>query len=221
MAGVTPPPPGWGPSSPPPPPPSSQPPPEAYQQTPPRQAAGFQSYTHTPQMANDASIGDPPVASTFSLDDIHVKTLQTIFTLLDSDQDTLLDVDQLRTAIIAMGIPPSQRLIQEILKQTPSWAGQAVDFNTFRTVITERLQSNPVHMADIDELFKVFADTDGNGFITDHHLRHVMEVKTTNNTNLSDEEVDEIFKELHIKKRQNVDYRQFLSDISSGFVNFE
>ena len=47
---------------------------------------------------------------------IQEKTLRTIFTLLDSDQDKLLDVDQLRTAIIAMGIPPAPRLIQDIVR---------------------------------------------------------------------------------------------------------
>jgi Ca2+-binding EF-hand superfamily protein len=166
-----------------------------------------------------------PQKKAFELDEVHLKTLQTIFTLLDSDQDNMLDVDQLRTAIIAMGIPPSQRLIQEILRNVPDFKkaggrGQ-VDFHTFKTVVTDRLKCNPVYMADIDELFKVFESTDGEGYISDHHLRHVMEVKTTNNTNLSDEEVDEIFKELRIERRAEVDYREFLGKISSGFVNFE
>eukprot|EP00941_MAST-03F_sp_MAST-3F-sp1_P001468 g1468.t1 len=166
-----------------------------------------------------------PQQKVFELDEIHLKTLQTIFTLLDSDQDNMLDVDQLRTAIIAMGIPPSQRLIQEILRNVPDFKkaggrGQ-VDFHTFKTVVTDRLKCNPVYMADIDELFKVFETSDGAGFIADHHLRHLMEVKTTNNTNLTDEEVDEIFKELRIERRAEVDYREFLGKISSGFVNFE
>jgi len=159
--------------------------------------------------------------TTFELDDVHVKTLQTIFTLLDSNQDKLLDTDQLQTAIIAMGIPPKQRLIKEIFKHVPAWAGKGVDFNTFKTVITDNLKSNPVHMADIDELFKIFEETDGKGVITDSHLRHVMtSVFTTNKTNLSNDEVNEIFKELGITRNKSLYYRKFLADISSGFVNF-
>lgn len=77
-------------------------------------------------------------------------------------------------------------------------------------------------MSDINELFKIFESTDGEGKITDVHLRHVMEVETTNKTNLSDDEVDEIFKELGlgINRKQTLDYRQFLKNISSGFINF-
>ena len=168
---------------------------------------------------DNSAASDP---SAFELDDVHIKTLETIFTLLDSNQDKLLDVDQLRTAIIAMGIPPAPRLIQQILSSVPAWAGNGVDFNTFKTVITERLKCNPVHMSDINELFKIFETTDGKGKITDVHLRHVMEVETTNKTNLSDDEVDEIFKELGlgINRKQTLDYRQFLKNISSGFINF-
>jgi len=159
--------------------------------------------------------------TSFELDDVHVKTLQTIFTLLDSNQDKLLDTNQLQTDIIAMGIPPKDRLIKEIFKHVPAWAGNGVDFNTFKTVITDNLKSNPVHMADIDELFKIFESTDGKGAITDAHLRHVMtSVHTTNKTNLSNDEVNEIFKELGITKNSTRYYRQFLADISSGFVNF-
>ena len=48
--------------------------------------------------------------------------------------------------------------------------------------------------------------------------------KTTNNTDLKRQEVEEIFRELDIKQegpKAQIDYHKFLADISSGFVNFE
>jgi Ca2+-binding EF-hand superfamily protein len=156
----------------------------------------------------------------FDIDGIQEKTLRTIFTLLDSDQDKLLDIDQLRTAIIAMGIPPAPRLIQDIVRNVPPrFKNRGVDFDTFKAVITDRLRSNPVKMSDIEELFKSF-ESGHDGVVTDVSLRHIMEVETTNKTNLSDEEVDEIFEELGIRRKDPINYRDFMNKISSGFVNF-
>eukprot|EP00940_MAST-03C_sp_MAST-3C-sp2_P002155 g2155.t1 len=156
----------------------------------------------------------------FELDEVHLKTLRTIFTLLDKDQDKLLNVQELRLAIVAMGIPPSKRLIDEITRSAPSWAGKGIDFGTFQRVIVDRLKSNPIHMADVDELFRLFEDSNERGAVTPGNLRHLMtRVKTSNSTQLSNHEVDEIFDELDIKDTP-VYYRRFLTDISSGFVNF-
>lgn len=156
----------------------------------------------------------------FELDEVHLKTLRTIFTLLDKDQDKLLNVQELRLAIVAMGIPPSKRLIDEISRSAPSWAGKGIDFGTFQRVIVDRLKSNPIHMADVDELFRLFEDSNERGAVTPGNLRHLMtRVKTSNSTQLSNHEVDEIFDELDIKDTP-VYYRRFLTDISSGFVNF-
>ena len=40
-------------------------------------------------------------------------------------------------------------------------------------------------------------------------------------SSLTPDEIDEIFGELGIKRRDVIDYRQFMEDISSGFVKFE
>lgn len=159
--------------------------------------------------------------SRFDLAKIQVETLKVIFTLLDSDQDGLLDVKQLSTAIISMGIPPSPKLINDVLNNVPEkQRGLGVDFDTFRTVITDRMRRNPVKMSDIDELFRSFEDKTHEGIVSDSYLRHIMEVKTTQKTHLSDDEVDEIFGELGIMRRDPINYREFMKKMSSGFVNF-
>eukprot|EP00938_MAST-03A_sp_MAST-3A-sp1_P000492 g492.t1 len=198
---VYPPAPGWNTSSgvPPPPPPSED----------------IPKSLMSKKKSEEKSSGDE-----FDIAGIQEKTLRTIFTLLDSDQDKLLDVDQLRTAIIAMGIPPAPRLIQDIVRNVPSrFKNKGVDFDTFKAVITDRLRSNPVKMSDIEELFKSF-ESGHDGVVSDVSLRHIMEVQTTNKTNLTDDEVDEIFEELGIRRKDPINYRDFMNKISSGFVNF-
>eukprot|EP00940_MAST-03C_sp_MAST-3C-sp2_P002325 g2325.t1 len=165
---------------------------------------------------NDAKDDD----SGFSISGVQEKTLRTIFTLLDSDQDNLLDVKQLRTAIISMGIPPAAKLIEDILKSVPErFGGRGVDFDTLRDVMSERLRCNPIKMRDIDELFRSFEGTH-NGTISDVSMRHIMGVETMNKTSLSDENIDEMFDELGIKRKDPIRYREFMKQISSGFMNF-
>lgn len=120
-----------------------------------------------------------------------------------------------------MGIPPAPRLIEDILKSVPPrFGGKGVDFDTLRDVVGERLRKNPIHMSDIDELFQNFEGSHG-GTISDVSMRHIMEVETMNKTNMSDDEVDEIFDELGIKRKDPIRYREFMKKISSGFINFQ
>ena len=119
-----------------------------------------------------------------------------------------------------MGIPPAPRLLQDIMNNVPErFEGKGVDFETLKTVVADRLRSNPIDMADIEELFTNF-ETTHPGTISDVALRHIMEVETTNNTHLSDDEVDDIFDELGIRRKDPIRYREFMKKISSGFINF-
>jgi hypothetical protein len=51
-------------------------------------------------------------------------------------------------------------------------------------------------------------------------LRRVLKVPTANNTQLSDRQVDEVFKYLSVGEHDSRAYPQFLGDVSSGFINF-
>ena len=159
-----------------------------------------------------------------NMGELHKDTLKSIFALLDSDHDGLLDDAEVEQALVALGVPPLPFLIQEIKTHVPAWvarAGDKVDFATFHRVMAMRLKSNPVQMRDIQEVFRIFQDKEfGEGCVTETSLRHIMGLKPALASSLTPDEIDEIFAELGIKRRDVIDYRQFMEDISSGFVGF-
>eukprot|EP01029_Cantina_marsupialis_P029288 TRINITY_DN780047_c0_g1_i1.p1 TRINITY_DN780047_c0_g1~~TRINITY_DN780047_c0_g1_i1.p1 ORF type:complete len:166 (-),score=41.64 TRINITY_DN780047_c0_g1_i1:154-651(-) len=156
----------------------------------------------------------------FKLKDVCVAMIRTIFTLLDTDMDGLLGDDQVRTAITALGVRHSVRLIREIKMSAPSWVGQKVDIDTFVQVMEKHIRKNPIGMDDVKELFQVF-DEDKSGFVKPNDLKHLLSgVTTTDNTQMGDQEVTELFDRLGIKEEQDIDYVQFTKKIASGFASF-
>jgi len=156
-----------------------------------------------------------------NMGELHSDTLKSIFALLDSDHDGLLDDAEVEQALVALGVPPVEFLIQEIKSHVPAWIGDKVDFATFQRVMGMKLKSSPVQMKDIQEVFRIFQDKEfGEGCVTETSLRHIMGLKPDLAASLTPDEIDEIFSELGIKRRDIIDYRQFMQDISSGFIGF-
>lgn len=153
----------------------------------------------------------------FDFSPLHEETLKTIFHLLSNGRNKLLKRNELETAITALGIPPANYIIDEIMRHRAAWMGDSVDFPTVKRVLVSTLRKNPIRLADMHELFSLFGE--GNT-INESDLRHVMGVQTSTGQNLTDAEIDEVFKSLHILPHQQVDYRTFLENVSSGFFNF-
>ena len=69
-------------------------------------------------------------------------------------------------------------------------------------------------MEEILQAFRAF-DKDGNGLISAAYLRHVM---TNLGEKLTDEEVEEMFREAGIDDDGNVDYEKFVKMITSKSI---
>jgi len=67
----------------------------------------------------------------FVLSDMSVQSLARMWRMLDEDTDGLLQPDQLRTMIAAVGIPPTQQLVSGITQCAPEkWRSKGVDIDT-------------------------------------------------------------------------------------------
>lgn len=162
-----------------------------------------------------------PAAGFRLLDTEHLRTLRIIFEMLDTDVDGRINDQQLRTAVTAVGIPPTRRFLARI----KSFAGEdGVDFNTFVAAVEQKLLESPVDERDIKELFEQFRDDsrDKPGHVTTYHLHHVLAgIRTTHHTELTTEEVDELLEELKIEYTDPVDYVEFVRALTSGFVQID
>ena len=163
-----------------------------------------------------------PDGTDFDLHPRQVRALNAIFTLLDEDGDGLLNTPQLERAIRACGVPPHPRLLKEIKSHVPSWIRKGTDFQTFFTVMVSRLRSNPVELSEIDDLMSHFA-TRGNraGVVKGKDMRRVLQLKTKERTALRPDQVNAIFADLGIDDTSEVSVKEFVDEVSSGFVRFQ
>ncbi len=79
-----------------------------------------------------ASAAQPQTSTdSFVLSDMSVQSLARMWRMLDEDTDGLLQPDQLRTMIAAVGIPPTQQLVAGITQCAPEkWRDKGVDIDT-------------------------------------------------------------------------------------------
>lgn len=169
----------------------------------------------------DTETKTAPARDRVLLDQAHVDTLKIVFSLLDTDLDGKLTDGQLRTAVTAVGIPPTRRFLLELKSMVPR--GEGVDFESFVRGVEKKLVGAPVRMQDIDELFAVVADLDPrDGEVDLAGMMHCLAgIKTTHNTQLDEREVMDIMAELHIGRGEPIVVRDFVKALSSGFVQFD
>lgn len=155
------------------------------------------------------------------LDEDHLTTLRTIFEMLDTDVDGWLDNRQLRTAVTAVGIPPTKRFLARI----HAIAGRdGCDFDTFVAAVEQKLLEAPIDASAVEDMFKRFRTEgrDDPGHVSAYHMMHVLSgIKTSHHTELTSEEVEELFSELHIDYADPIDYKEFVKALTSGFVQLD
>lgn len=183
------------------------------------QRGGLLSDEQRQMMRSSAQRGPVNDGGDFDLHPRQVRALNAIFTLLDEDGDGLLDTPQLERAIKACGVPAHPRLLKEIKAHVPSWIRKGTDFQTFFTVMVSRLRSNPVELSEIDDLMSHFALRGSrNGVVPGKDLRRVLQLRTKERSGLRRDQVDAIFADLGIMDSSEVSVKEFIDEVSSGYV---
>ena len=78
-----------------------------------------------------------------------------------------------------------------------------IEFDEFLTMMAQKMNDKDDPEEEMREAFKVF-DKDGNGYISESELRHVM---TNLGEKLTDQEVDEMIKEADIDGDGQINYQ--------------
>lgn len=128
------------------------------------------------------------------------------FALFDKKGTGSISRESLGELLRALGQNPTQAEVAELASQAP----RDIDFNTFLAILNRPNGFKPA--GTLDEFirgFQVF-DKEGNGYIGAGELRYVL---TSLGEKLSDEEVDELLKGVHVESDGNINYEQFVRQI--------
>ena len=119
----------------------------------------------------------------------------------DKDGDGTIDAKELCTVMRSLGQDPTEKEMNEIIRELDSDGNGSIDFDEFLVMMT--LLQDPED--EMKRAFKVF-DTDGSGSISASELRETMAglgVKLTN------EEVDDMIAECDTDGDGEISYEEF------------
>ena len=116
------------------------------------------------------------------------------FQLFDKDNDEKITAEELGIVMRALGANPTKQRIGEIVKEFDKEGTGKFDQETFLNITAEYGQEVD-STEDIKKAFEIF-DKEKNGYISASELKHVL---TTLGEKLSEQEVDDLLKEIGVE----------------------
>ncbi|KAH8927215.1 putative myosin regulatory light chain cdc4, partial [Atractiella rhizophila] len=130
------------------------------------------------------------------------------FALFDKKGNGTIARESLGDLLRALGQNPTQAEVADLANTAP----RDIDFSTFQKILNRPNGFKPAGTADeFIRGFQVF-DKEQNGYIGAGELRYVL---TSLGEKLTDEEVDELLKGVHVGSDGNINYKQFVNQILS------
>merc|ERR1719445_2371175 len=154
---------------------------------------------------------NPPLSlQADQLTEEQIAEFKEAFSLFDKDGDGTITTKELGTVMRSLGQNPTEAELQDMINEVDAGGNGTIDFPEFLTMMARKMKDTDSE-EEIREAFRVF-DKDGNGFISEEEIRHVM---TNLGEKLTDEEVDEMIREADIDGDGQVNYEEFVTMMTS------
>ncbi|KAI9251227.1 hypothetical protein BY458DRAFT_523965 [Sporodiniella umbellata] len=140
-------------------------------------------------------------------DKAQVMEFKDAFSIMDTNSDGLVDVNDLKVTFERLGQPATEDEIKDMMGD----ASGPINFTVFLTLMADKLADTDTENT-ILKAFTAF-DDNRNGKINAEYLRECM---TTMGDRFTDEEVDIMFKGSVVDEEGNFNYRDFVRILKHG-----
>jgi len=130
--------------------------------------------------------------------------IKECFTLYDKDADGKISCKELGTVVRSLGMNPTEAEVEDLSKNMIR--GPTFGLPELLQVMARFMGESRNKREEIRESFSVF-DRDGTGMISAAELRHVM---TNIGEKLSDQEVDEMIREIEVDRDGQINYEDMV-----------
>jgi len=130
--------------------------------------------------------------------------IKECFTLYDKDADGKISTQELGLVVRSLGQNPTEAEVDDIARNMIR--GPSFGLPELLQVMARFMGESRNKKDEIRESFSVF-DRDGSGMISAAELRHVM---TNIGEKLSDQEVDEMFREIDVDRDGQISYEEMV-----------
>ena len=117
------------------------------------------------------------------------------FQLFDKDNDGKITEEELGIVMRALGCNPTEQDIKDIVSEHVKDESRKVDEPTFELIMSKK-NKEVDNTDEIKKAFDIF-DKEQNGYISASELKHVL---TTLGEKLSEQEVDDLLKEIGVQE---------------------
>lgn len=134
-----------------------------------------------------------------------VKDLKAAFTLLDTNQDGMVNAAELKSMMEMLGISVTDAHVQELIQQASRSGDGLISEDEFLHFMNRQSPDSDDIMEDLLAAFRVF-DKDNNGYITRDELKRAMEMIGESVTEAC---LDEMLRIADVDKDGRINYEEF------------
>ena len=117
-----------------------------------------------------------------------VLEIKEAFDLFDTDKSGEIDVNELKQALLNLGIDTKNQTLQNMLADIDKNGDANIDFDEFINMMTAKMSDKDTR-EDLEKVFELFIGDDNTDKIDIRHLKRVCKEL---NENMSDEELNEM-----------------------------
>ena len=117
-----------------------------------------------------------------------VLEIKEAFDLFDTDKSGEIDVNELKQALLNLGIDTKNQTLQNMLADIDKNGDANIDFDEFINMMTAKMSDKDTR-EDLEKVFELFLGDDNSDKI---ELKHLKRVCKELNENMSDEELNEM-----------------------------
>ncbi|KAL9058245.1 MAG: hypothetical protein Q9162_001844 [Coniocarpon cinnabarinum] len=135
-----------------------------------------------------------------------VDDFRKVFTLFDKDGSGTIDAKELGTVMRSLSLDPTEEELHDLVREADRDGNGSIDFNGRSAPAVQ-----PVSFEEeMRQAFKVF-DKDGSGTLSKAEVREVMR---SLGENITEEELDEMMREVDLDKSGTIDFKEFMQLMS-------
>ncbi|KAF1796263.1 putative calmodulin [Mucor lusitanicus] len=138
-------------------------------------------------------------------DQMMLEETREAFMLFDKDSNGTIDTSELGAVMRSLNMNPTDTELKDMINEVDGNGNGSIEFEEFVAMLSRKRRGSEIQ-EEIKETFRVF-DRDGNGYISESELRHIM---ASVGEKLTEDELNVMLREADVDGDGQINYEEFV-----------